>query len=79
MAVNWVNLALEFLSSKRAKNAQGGKSSKPICTLRSVCHVGTIGSWQLAIHYVTKWPKNCKSEPEVETYLDGKRVLLWFH
>ena len=44
MAVNWVELALEFLSSKRAKKAQGGKSSKPICTLRSVCHVGTIGS-----------------------------------
>ena len=25
-------------------------------------------------HYVTKWPKNWKSEPEVETYLDGKQV-----
>ena len=43
MAVNWVELALELQQHKRAKKAQGGKSSKPICT-GVFCHVGTIGS-----------------------------------
>ena len=39
-----------------------------------ILYRGCANKFKLPTHYVTKRPKNWKSEPGVETYLDGKRV-----